>query len=131
MLKRLEGIVSTSGNNSNSVVDGSGGFGPNWDLINSTIEEHPNDPWFIPSEQHYNAWTSQIYATLGNISLRDFALERKFFNMRQERVQEYKRKWEEARDKGDKEYLAAHICFGLDNSFWITGHKRRLTIISM
>ena len=90
----------------------------NWAMINAAIEEHDGDPWFIPKETVVNAWTSQIYGTLGNIPLRDFALERKFFNMRQERVQEYKRKWEEARDKGDKEYLSTHICFGLSNSFW-------------
>jgi hypothetical protein len=112
--KRLSVFDHYHNNDKNDSAD----LSDNWTMINAAIEEHEGDPWFIPKETVVNAWTSQIYGTLGNISLRNFALERKFFNMRQERVQEYKRKWEEARDKNDKEYLSTHICFGLDNSFW-------------
>ena len=61
-------------------------------MINATIAEHEGDPWYIPREEVYNAWTSQIHLTVGNISLRDFALERKFSDMWGEWVREYGRK---------------------------------------
>jgi hypothetical protein len=104
----------TDNDDNNSV-----GFGSsNWDMINAAIAEHDGDPWYIPKDNVVNAWTSQIHLTVGDIDLRDFALERKFSDMRHERVQEYDRKWREALDKNDKDYLSKHVCPGLDHSFW-------------
>jgi hypothetical protein len=45
-------------------------------------------------------------------------LERKFSDMRGERVGEYGKKWHEAVDKNDRDYLSKHVCPGLDNTFW-------------
>jgi hypothetical protein len=87
-------------------------------MINAVIADNEGDPWYIPKEEVYNAWTSQIFLTLGNIDLRDFALERKFSDIRSQRVQEYDRKWQEALDKNDKDYLSKHVCPGLAHTLW-------------
>jgi hypothetical protein len=98
-------------------------FGPitttsnNWDMINAVIKANPGNTWYIPKEEVYNAWTSAIYLTLGNIDLRDFELERKFADMRHARVVEYDRKWEEARDRGDTDYLNKHRCPAFADTF--------------
>jgi hypothetical protein len=54
----------------------------NWDMINQTIKEHPGNNWYFPREDKCNGWTCDVMLTLGNIDLRDFALERKFRDMR-------------------------------------------------
>jgi hypothetical protein len=90
----------------------------NWDIINATIAEHEGDGWYIPSEKVYNAWTDLVYLTLGNIDLRDFELERKFADMRDKRVKEYNKKWQEALDRKDTDYLDKHACPGLAGTFW-------------
>src|SRR5438876_11914 len=106
MVKRLDNLVHESAPASKC----DNGFGPgsssvsNWDMINRVIEENPGNEWFIPKEDRYNAWTCLVMFTLGNIELRDFALEQKFADMCHARVEEYDRKWEEARDRGDTEY---------------------------
>jgi len=112
--------------------DSSNNYGnsSNWDMINATIAEHEGDGWYIPSEKVYNAWTDLVYLTLGNIDLRNFALQRKFSDMRHERVQEYGRLWHEALERHDKDYLSKHICPGLDNSFWDNWTKEEIEYYS-
>ena len=90
----------------------------NWDIINQAIEEHPGDSLFVPSEQRFNVWTCAIHFTIGNIDLRDFELERKFADMRHKRVEEYDKKWQEALDRKDKDYLDKYACPGLSWTFW-------------
>jgi hypothetical protein len=98
--------------------DNSTGNYSNWNIINATIAEHEGEDWYIPNDKIYNAWTDSVYLTLGNIDLRDFALERKFADMRDKRVKEYNKKWQEALDRNDKDYLDKHACPGLANTFW-------------
>jgi hypothetical protein len=86
-------------------------------MINKTIEDHEGDSWYIPREDVYNAWTCLVGLTLGNIELRDFALERKFADMRHARVQEYNRKWEQPRDRGDTDYLDKHASPAFADTF--------------
>ena len=90
----------------------------NWDMINAIIKEHPDDSWYVPNEQKYNAWTCLVNFTLGNIELRDFALERKFADMRYARVDEYDKKWDEALERNDKEYLAKHSTPAMTDTFY-------------
>jgi hypothetical protein len=98
----------------------------NWDIINNTIKEHPDDSWFVPKENIINCWTCLVNFTLGNIELRDFALERKFHDMRIARVEEYDRKWDEALQRNDKEYLDKHPSFALAPTFWSNWSKEEL-----
>jgi hypothetical protein len=123
MFKRLDNLLSGSSPSvSKWDVSGfnSGPNGPttnnNWDMINKTIEDHEGDSWYIPKEDVYNAWTCLVGLTLGNIELRDFALERKFADMRHARVEEYNRKWEEARDRGDTDYTSKHASAAFANT---------------
>ena len=88
-------------------------------MINAVIREHPDDSWYVPKEERYNAWTCLVMFTLGNIELRDFELERKFMDMRSARVEEYERKWEEALERKDNEYISKYNCPGLTvGLFW-------------
>jgi hypothetical protein len=116
--------------NDDDGIDDDGNNSNNWDLINATIAENEGNEWFIPNDKVYNAWTDLVYLTIGEISLRDFALERKFFNMRHERVEEYRRKWEDARDRNDRDYLSKHVCPGLANSFWDNWTKEEMEYYS-
>jgi hypothetical protein len=124
LVKRLENLLNGSSPSASKWDNGP--IGPtisNWDMINQTIKANPGNSWYIPSEDRINAWTSQIGLTPGNIDLRDFELEQKFSDMRHERVVEYDRKWEEARDRGDTDYTSKHACPGLANTFhenWTT-----------
>jgi hypothetical protein len=117
MFKRLENMILGS-SPSSSKWDLSSGYSSNWDMINNTIKENPDNTWFIPRENVVNAWTCAITLTVGNIDLRDFELERKFADMRHARVEEYDQKWEEACDRGDKGYLSKYNCPGLNSTFW-------------
>jgi hypothetical protein len=47
----------------------------NWDMINQTIKEHPDNSWYVPKEERCNAWTCDVMFTPGNIELRDFELK--------------------------------------------------------
>jgi hypothetical protein len=106
-------------NNNNPVSStDSSAFFSNWDMINNAIEEHPGDSLFVPSDRQLNVWTCAIYLTVGNINLRDFELERKFADMRDKRVKEYDKKWQEALDRKDTDYLNKHACPGLAWTFW-------------
>jgi hypothetical protein len=135
MLKRLDNILpGSSASSSKWDSEGNNNSGSsstsNWDMINATIAEHEGDGWYIPSEKVYNAWTDLVYLTLGNIDLRNFTLERKFSDMRSERVQEYDRKWHEAVERHDKDYLSKHVCPGLANSFWDNWTKEEIEYYS-
>jgi hypothetical protein len=90
----------------------------NWDMISNTIKENEGNDWYVPKEDRYNAWTCLVNFTIENIDLRDFELERKFADMRHEHVEEYDRKWEEARDRNDTDYLSKHTTPGLSMVFW-------------
>jgi hypothetical protein len=127
MVKRLDNLVHGSA----PASKWDNGFGPgsssgghpsssssNWDMINSVIEENEGNDWYIPKEDRYNAWSSPVISTLGNIDKRDFALERKFADMRHKRVESYDKKWQEALDRKDTEYLEKHTCPGLSWTFW-------------
>jgi hypothetical protein len=103
-------------NNDNSTGDSSS-FS-NWDMINQAIEEHPGDSLFVPSDKQVNIWTSAIHLTVGNIDLRDFELERKFADMRHKRVEEYDKKWQEAVDRKDTDYLNKHASPAFSWTFW-------------
>jgi hypothetical protein len=97
--KRVENLLS--GSSPVSEWD-NGPNGPsNWDIINNAIKEHPDDSWYIPKENIYNAWTCLVNFTLGNIELRDFALERKFADIRYARVDEYDKKCDDAIERKD------------------------------
>jgi hypothetical protein len=99
--------------------DSNGPIGPsNWDFINAVIKEHPNDGWFIPDEEKINCWSSPVISGLGNIELRDFELERRFADMRHARVEEYDRKWDEALQRNDKDYLDEHPSNITAPTFW-------------
>jgi hypothetical protein len=89
-------------------------------MINNAISENDGDPWYIPKDNVVNAWTSAITLTVGNIDLRDFELERKFADMRHERVANYKKKYMEMWDKGiiKDSNMIEFTSPGLDSSYW-------------
>jgi hypothetical protein len=110
----------------NRPANGSPTTNSNWDMINEIIKENEGNSWFVPSEEKYNAWTCLAMFTIGNIELRDFALERKFADMRHARVKEYDRKWEEALAKWDIEYLNKHPSKATASVFWVGWTKEEL-----
>jgi hypothetical protein len=99
-LNLLTGNTPTSKWDDDSKVDGLL-LNSNWSMINATIKEHPDDSWFVPDEQRWNAWTCLVMFTIGNIELRDFELERKFADMRYARVDEYDNKCDDAIERKD------------------------------
>jgi hypothetical protein len=140
MVKRLDNLLSGSspsvskwdvfGFNSGPNSSGLTTTSNNWDIINKTIKDHEGDSWFIPRENVYNAWTCYPISTLGNIELRDFALERKFADMRHARVEQYDQKWEEARDRGDTDYISKHACPAFANTLWSNWTEEELEYFS-
>jgi hypothetical protein len=106
--KRVENLLSGSSPVSKWDNGPSIGGPSNWDMINAVIKENEGNDWYIPKDNVINCWTCPVIDGLGNIELRDFELERKFADMRHERVEEYDRKWDEALQRNDKEYLDKH-----------------------
>jgi hypothetical protein len=132
MVKRLDNLIHGSASASKwDNGSGSSSTSSNWDMINRVIEENPGNEWFIPKEDRYNAWTCPVIFTIGNIDLRDFALEQKFADMRHARVEEYDRKWEKARDRGDTEYLKKHLVLLLHRHYGQDGLLRRSHIMKI
>jgi hypothetical protein len=107
LTKRLENLLngsssSSSNNNKWSDNDPNGALlsttastSRNWEIINQTIKEHPDEPWYVPKTDKVNNWTCPVMLTLGNIDLRDFELERKFAAMRHKRCDEFDKRHKE------------------------------------